>query len=725
MRSDTVKKGFERAPHRSLLRATGNFVDGDEDRPFIAIANSYVDIVPGHAHLDAVGQFVKEAVRAAGGVPFLFNTIGVDDGIAMGHLGMKYSLPSRELIADAVETMVEAHRFDGLICIPNCDKIVPGMLMATMRLNVPTVFVSGGPMEAGRSPDGKAIDLISVFEGVGARQMGHIDDKELTTLEKLACPTCGSCSGMFTANSMNCLNEALGLALPGNGTILSTSEARMALYRRAAAMIMELVSRDLKPRDIATREAFHNAMVLDVAMGGSTNTVLHIMAIAREAEVEFTMKDLNGISKVTPTMCKVAPSSAYHIEDVHHAGGIHTILGEIRRALPGALNEQCLTVTGRTLGENIDAWDLRSPRVAREALELNQSGAIPTGKSVRELHAALARERATASGEGGGTAVLVTTNAESLCAAVAAACNAGNADALRGLFGAASTVRELDGVLRDDAIGATVSSLDGEPVVSFWNRGSANELVGVLRVLDTDDSAGAIRAAAFETNAALAGRLTARPISKLGGHYAARPSRYEPTDCIRPGARAYSPEGGLSILYGNLAEEGCVVKTAGVDPKMLVFTGEAIVYESQDAACEGILAGEVKAGHVVVIRYEGPRGGPGMQEMLAPTSYIMGQRLGDKVALVTDGRFSGGTRGACIGHVSPEAAEGGTIGLVRNGDRIAIDIPKKSIELLVDPAELQARRKAWTPNPPNATRGWLKRYQKLVTNAAKGAVLEC
>jgi len=602
LRSDTVKKGFERAPHRSLLKATGNYTDADQDKPFIAIACSHVDIIPGHAHLDAVGQYVKRAVREAGGVPFLFHTIGVDDGIAMGHAGMKYSLPSRELIADSVESMIEAHCFDGMVCIPNCDKIVPGMLMAAMRVNIPTVFVSGGPMEAGRTKDGEVVDLISVFEGVGARKEGLIDDEKLAELENLGCPTCGSCSGMFTANSMNCLCEGLGIALPGNGSVLATSEWRKALYQRAARTIVDLVAKNIRARDIATHEAFRNAMMLDVAMGGSTNTVLHILAVAREAGVDFTMKDLNEISQATPTLCKVSPSSKYHMEDVHRAGGIHTILGEVRRAVGAAFDDSCITVTGKTIGENIDEWDLRSPKALADAKTCAAGGSVPTGRSVPQVHQTL---------------------------------TAG-----------------------DPAPGAA----------------SAN---------------GA-----------------------------------DPRDVIRTGETAYSNRGGLSVLYGNLAEQGCVVKTAGVVEAMKEFEGEAIVFESQDDACEGILGGRVRAGHVVVIRHEGPKGGPGMQEMLAPTSYIMGRGLGDKVALITDGRFSGGTRGACIGHISPEAAEGGLIGLVEDGDRIRISIPNCRIELLIDDAEVERRRAAWTPPAPRILRGWLARYARMVTNAAQGGVLE-
>lgn len=557
MRSDMIKKGSERAPHRSLLRATGAIrSDADFDKPFIAVANSFVEIVPGHAHLNKVGELVKHAVREAGGIPFEFNTIGVDDGIAMGHIGMKYSLPSRELIADAVETMVEAHRFDGMICIPNCDKIVPGMLMAAVRSNIPTIFVSGGPMAAGKSKTGKAIDLISVFEGVAEHRAGTIDDNTLYDLESHACPTCGSCSGMFTANSMNCLSEALGLALPGNGSILAVDPRRHELYKAAAKQIIELVKVNLRPRDIVTRESIDNALVLDMAMGGSTNTVLHTLAIANEAEVDYDLQRINELSKRTPNICKVAPSSNYHLEDVDRAGGISAILKEISK-IDGLLDLSRPTVTGKTLGENI-----------------------------------------------------------------------------------------ADAEIRDSA-------------------------------------------------------------------------------CIRSVENAYSKEGGLAVLFGNLAPDGAVVKSAGVDPKMLVFEGPAVIFESQEEASEGILGGNVKAGDVVVIRYEGPKGGPGMQEMLAPTSYIMGQGLGDSVALITDGRFSGGTHGACIGHVSPEAIVGGPIGLLRPGDIIRINIPERRLEVALSDTELADRQKTWTPPAPKFTRGWLSRYAAMATSANTGGVLRC
>ncbi len=554
MRSDMVKKGFERAPHRSLLRATGVIQSEDDwNKPFIAIANSYTDIIPGHVHLKEFGEVVRAAVRAAGGVPFMFNTIGVDDGIAMGHIGMKYSLASRELIADAVETMIAAHWFDGMICIPNCDKIVPGMLMATMRLNVPTIFVSGGPMKAGTTAAGRVVDLMSVFEGVGAYNSGKITVAELDELETAACPTCGSCSGMFTANSMNCLCEALGLALPGNGTILAVDPRREELAQRAATQLLRLVEMNLCPRDIVTPDAIDNAFALDMAMGGSTNTVLHTLALAQEAGVDYPLARLNEVAERVPNICKVSPSSNYHIEDVDRAGGVSAILWELFKR-PGILHGEAMTVTGKTLYENV-------------------------------------------------------AGAES------------------------------------------------------QDRG-----------------------------------------------------------CIRPLDNPYSERGGLAVLFGNLAPEGAVVKTAGILPEMMHHRGPAVVFDSHDEANAGILGGRVKAGDVVVIRYEGPKGGPGMQEMLAPTSNIMGMGLGSSVALITDGRFSGATRGSSIGHVSPEAAAGGPIGLVQDGDIIDINIRARTMHLEVSDAELAQRRAAWQPVRRELA-GWLKRYAAMVTSGSEGAVM--
>jgi len=553
MRSDTVKKGYEKAPHRALLRATG-LKDEDFNKPFVAIVNSYVDVVPGHVHLQDFGKLVKEAVRAAGGVPFEFNTIGVDDGIAMGHMGMKYSLPSRELIADCVETMIEAHRFDAMVCIPNCDKIVPGMLLAAMRVNIPTIFVSGGAMKAGMTPEGETIDLISVFEGVGAYSAGRIDEKRLTTLEKFACPSCGSCSGMFTANSMNCLMEVLGLALPFNGSALAKTPEREALAKKAASQILTLLERDIKPRDIVIPEAIDDAFALDMAMGGSTNTVLHTLALANEAGVDYPLERINSVADKVPHICKVSPAGKWHMEDVHRAGGIPAILNEIQWGT-GMLHFDRLTVSGMTLGESIQGIDIKDEEVIR---------------------------------------------------------------------------------------------------------------------------------------------------------------RYD---------NAHSKRGGLSILFGNLAPNGAVVKVGGVSESMMKFEGPAVIFESQDEAMAEILGGKVKAGDCVVVRYEGPKGGPGMQEMLSPTSAIMGMGLGDKVALITDGRFSGGTRGACIGHVSPEAAAGGPIAALKAGDVVAIDLTARRLDVRLSESEIQTRLAALPPFQSRTTSKWLKRYSHFVTSADTGAVL--
>jgi dihydroxy-acid dehydratase len=631
MRSDSIKQGDARAAHRSLLRATG-VSEGDWGKPFVAICNSHVDIIPGHVHLQAVGNFIKESVRAAGGVPFLFNTIGVDDGIAMGHQGMKYSLPSRELIADSVETMIQAHMFDAMICIPNCDKIVPGMFMGAMRVNVPTIFVSGGPMEAGRTASGKTVDLIDAFVAGVQRAGGKISQADLEEIEMAACPTCGSCSGMFTANSMNCLAEAIGMALPANGTVLATSADRKVLFQRAANRVVELArefarvgpGHGLLPREIATAAAFDNAMILDMAMGGSTNTVLHVLAIAHEAGVPFSLERIDELSKKTPNICKVSPSSRYHIEDVARAGGIHTILGEVARGCPGLLDLSCMTVSGKTLGENIDAYDVRNPACCAEARLL--AGVRAGGE--RTSQAWTVPSIAAASSQAAGLAVL-------------------------------------------DAEG------EDEP--------SANGGQPPPRDNGSDD--------------------------------------FDPLDVIRPVARAYSRTGGLSMLSGNLAPRGAVIKTAGVSSSMLKHSGPAVIFESEEDAYNGIVFGKVKAGDVVVIRYEGPKGGPGMQEMLAPTTAIKGVGLDDRCALVTDGRFSGGTAGASIGHVSPEAAVGGPIALLRDGDIIDIDIPSGVLAVRLDDQELAARRAEWKPRPPRFTSGWLARYARMATSADTGAIL--
>jgi len=752
MRSDTVKRGAERAPHRSLLRATGSIESEDDfNKPFIAICNSYTDCIPGHAHLNEIGQLVKRLVREAGGVPFIFNTIGVDDGIAMGHGGMKYSLPSRELIADSVETMIRAHCFDGMVCIPNCDKIVPGMLMATMRLNIPTIFVSGGPMAAGIAQHAaqgelpehlqaatKKSDLISVFKAVGELQAGKITEADLAQLEQSACPTCGSCSGMFTANSMNCLCEALGVALPGNGTILAVSKEREALYRRAAEMIVKLVEWDLKPRDIATLAAFDNALALDVAMGGSTNTVLHTLAVAREAGIPYDIARIDAISRRVPCLCKVSPSSDYHVQDVMRAGGIYTILGELKRL--GALDLKCRTVTGKTMGENIDEWDVRSEKcslVAR-AVRISGASAIVLDPADKLGHAAR-----TASGNlapkpmlfhaGDPRAVVLWRDA--------AAWNAGDVDVQMAIYALKAKLKLPDGkVLAGPAeirpaieeqmraaqglVRAELATFRKEPALLFWRYAKTGEKTryGLLRV--TKFKGDFIHRAEFVVDPK---KLAKAEPSGLMPHDPA--FLFNAQDCIRPGTNAYTKEGGLAILYGQVAPQGSVVKTAGISDtfkkscgESFVFEGPCVIFESQEDACGGILAGKVKAGDVVIIRNEGPRGGPGMQEMLSPTSYIAGMGLGDKVALITDGRFSGGTAGACIGHVSPEAAEGGPIGLLRAGDRLRIDFPNRKIDILVSEAELAERKKSWQPVKRELT-GWLARYQRLVTNASSGAVL--
>jgi dihydroxy-acid dehydratase len=552
MRSDLMKKGFERAPQRSLFKAMG-YTDGEIARPIIGVVNSFNEIIPGHIHLNVITQDVKAGIRMAGGTPVEFPVIGICDGIAMGHTGMKYSLASRELIADSIESMVMAHPFDALVMVTNCDKIIPGMLMAALRLNIPTIFVSGGPMLAGKL-QGKAVDLISVFEGVGKVKVGKMPQKELKALEDCACPGCGSCAGMFTANSMNCVTEAIGLGLPGNGTILAVHAARRRLAKEAGQKIMQLLKKGIKPREIATLAAFRNAIAVDMALGCSTNTVLHIPAIAHEAGIDLDLDIFNEISKKTPNLCKLSPAGVHHLEDLDAAGGVQAVMKRISSL--GVIQEVALTVTGKTVGENIKA----------------------------------------------------------------------------------------------------------------------------ARVLDDE--------------------------------------------VIRPLKNPYTKEGGIAILRGNLAPDGAVVKQSAVAENMLVNEGKARVFDSEDDAIAAIMGGKIKPGDVVVIRYEGPKGGPGMREMLAPTSAIAGMGLDTTVSLLTDGRFSGGTRGAAIGHISPEAAEGGPIGLIREGDTIAIDIPGKKITLKISPDEMKKRKKAFKPRPQEIKSGYLARYARLVTSASTGAVFK-
>ncbi len=560
MRSDIIKKGFDKAPHRSLLRATG-LKDEDFDKPFIGIANSYIDIIPGHFFLHEYGEIVKEAIREAGGVPFVFNTIGVDDGIAMGHDGMLYSLPSREIIADSIETVMNAHKLDAMICIPNCDKIVPGMIMGALRVNVPTIFVSGGPMPAGHKKDGTPIDLATAFEAVGEFNDGKMSEEELKDIECNACPSGGSCSGMFTANSMNTLCEAMGIALPGNGTVLAMTPERIEMVKKAAKRIVELAKMENNEKynfkNILNEKAVHNAFVVDMAMGGSSNTVLHMLAISREADVEYKIENINKIAEKVAHIAKISPSlTTVHMKDIDDAGGVNAVMKEVSRRGEDILHLDALTITGETLGDRIK-----------------------------------------------------------------------------------------DAYIKDTSI-------------------------------------------------------------------------------IHTNENAYSQVGGLSILFGNLAEEGAVIKAAGIVDSMRHFKGTAICFNSQPEAIAGIMAHKVKPGNIVVIRYEGPKGGPGMQEMLAPTALIQGMGLGESVALITDGRFSGATKGASIGHVSPEAAEGGLIALIEDGDEIELDVDKHILRLNVDEETIAKRRAEYKPYKNEVKSKWLKRYQLLVSNASNGAVLK-
>ncbi|MBF0720346.1 MULTISPECIES: dihydroxy-acid dehydratase [Mammaliicoccus] len=556
MRSDMIKKGDHQAPARSLLHATGQIKSPtDMNKPFIAICNSYIDIVPGHVHLRELADIAKEAIREAGGIPFEFNTIGVDDGIAMGHIGMRYSLPSREVIADAAETVINAHWFDGVFYMPNCDKITPGMLLASVRTNVPAIFCSGGPMKAGLSATGKALTLSSMFEAVGSFKGGSMTKEEFLDMEKNACPTCGSCAGMFTANSMNCLMEVLGLALPYNGTAIAVGEERRELIREAAFKLMDLVKKDIKPKDIITKDAIDDAFALDMAMGGSTNTVLHTLALANEAGIDYDLNRVNEIAKRTPYLSKIAPSSSYSMHDVHEAGGVPAIIGELLK-LDNVLHPDRITVTGKTLRENNEHREIKN------------------------------------------------------------------------------------------------------------------------------------------------------------------------TDVIHTRDNPFSETGGLSMLFGNIAPDGAAIKVGGVDPSIKKFVGKAICFSSHDEAVEAIDNHTVREGHVVVIRYEGPKGGPGMPEMLAPTSSIVGRGLGKDVALITDGRFSGATRGIAVGHISPEAAAGGPIGLIQDGDEIIIDLTNRTLDVNVSEAELHARKQNIEPFKAKVKTGYLARYTALVTSANTGGILK-
>ena len=631
MRSDVIKKGYQRAPHRSLLRATG-LKDSDFNKPFIGVANSYIDIIPGHFYLNKYAEIIKDEIRKAGGVPFEFNTIGVDDGIAMGHNGMLYSLPSRELIADCIETVMNAHSLDAMICMPNCDKIVPGMLMGALRVNVPTIFVSGGPMKAGKLDDGSVLDLNSAFEAVGAYESGKIDEKRLHEIECNACPGGGSCSGMFTANSMNTLCEAMGVALPGNGTIPALTKEREELLRAAARRIVKIAldseaSERFRFRNILNHKAVHNAFVVDMAMGGSTNTVLHMLAIAKEAEVDFDLESINAIATKVAHIAKIAPAlSSVHMEDINRAGGVSAVMNEVAKRNSALEGHSVLSDKSGNLHSGL--------------------GHYPQGNSPHpSLDNPLFSSQSLECQEGGLDSV---ANSES--------------------SGVSESILYLDAL-----------TITGETL---------GERIAGVKITDTN--------------------------------------------IIHTNENAYSQVGGLKILFGNLAREGAVLKVAAVAESMKEFRGKAICFNSQEQAIKGIAGGKVKSGNVVVIRYEGPKGGPGMQEMLSPTSLIMGMGLGESVALITDGRFSGATRGACIGHVSPEAAEGGLIALIEDGDEIEISVSKGSLELCVDSKVLESRRAKWLEQGvaqkimqnKNITSKWLKRYSLLVSNAANGAVLK-
>lgn len=705
MRSDIVKKGHNRAPHRSLLRATG-LKDEDFSKPFIGVANSYIDIIPGHFFLNKYAEIVKDEIRKAGGVPFEFNTIGVDDGIAMGHSGMLYSLPSRELIADCIESVMNAHALDAMICLPNCDKIVPGMLMGALRVNVPTIFVSGGPMKAGRLSDGTILDLNSAFEAVGAYESGKISEKRLHEIECQACPSGGSCSGMFTANSMNTLCEAMGVALPGNGTIPALTPEREELLRQGARRIVEIaldssLSEKFRFRNILNAKAVHNAFVVDMAMGGSTNTILHMLAIAKEAEVDFNLESINNIAANVAHIAKIAPAlSSVHMEDINRAGGVSAVMNEISKRgnavdywIAGYYNNEedaRLRISGKW------EWD-----------KYNESGNIRKyGKCLEEMKKgdkiltyAFGQQKFDGIFE-------IIENTEDLI--TLQHINDLNIDINDVSLEIKKYYKESYGFF--DKYGDTIQG-----TYFKTNKEQFNAIVGLDSMVVNSSSTKETTQSLYLDALTITGETLGQRIAN---------ANIRDPEIIRHNDNAYSQVGGLKILFGNLCEQGAVLKVAAVAESMKEFSGKAICFNSQDEAIKGIAGGKVKAGSVVVIRYEGPKGGPGMQEMLSPTSLIMGMGLGESVALITDGRFSGATRGACIGHISPEAAEGGLIALIEDGDIIEISVSRGSLELKVDSKILESRKAKWKPIKKEITSKWLKRYSLLVSNAANGAVLK-
>ena len=791
MRSDVIKKGYQRAPHRSLLRATG-LKDEDFSKPFIGVANSYIDIIPGHFFLNKYAAIIKDEIRKAGGVPFEFNTIGVDDGIAMGHNGMLYSLPSRELIADCIETVMNAHSLDAMICIPNCDKIVPGMLMGALRVNVPTIFVSGGPMMAGRLSDGSVLDLNSAFEAVGAYESGKIDEKRLHEIECNACPGGGSCSGMFTANSMNTLCEAMGVALEGNGTIPALTKKREELLRAAARRIVEIAldsekSEKFRFRNILNAKAVHNAFVVDMAMGGSTNTVLHMLAIAKEAGVEFNLESINAIAAKVAHIAKIAPAlSSVHMEDINRAGGVSAVMNEVAKRGNSSLGMQCEGFaefpearTPSSLTSENSAKTAHSHTVNTRIYGLNdtesqarsESSGLDSETNIESKYWILCCEYSIFMDECGidgehideagwewfryfnerelgykghfdeiniGDIALCYTSGESNGGRFRAALETIKKDSDSVYF---RFIKKLDidpRALPKDIIDlyrgeGKKSAFTSSDPRTLKNKTTDNWFSRAFSKT-TKEQFDAIVAFANPESSLAESILYLDALTITGETLGQRIAGAKITDTsiIHTNENAYSPVGGLKILFGNLAKEGAVLKVAAVAESMKEFKGKAICFNSQSEAIKGIAGGKVKAGNVMVIRYEGPKGGPGMQEMLSPTSLIMGMGLGESVALITDGRFSGATRGACIGHVSPEAAEGGLIALIEDGDEIEISVSRGELNLLVDSKVLESRREQWQKQGmakqimrgKNITSKWLKRYSLLVSNAANGAVLK-